>query len=260
MDLPASSDTATEPQVASDQESPAAWGLFGTIAWSVLVAVVFLVVQAFVAVIYAVLTMGHLPRAKVEAALADLKFDGVFLSISTFATLLVCAPLVVGIVKLKRGSQLRDYLGLTAPRTRQLLLWSLITSGYCGLTGVILSLLHESKSSEFMLKTYSSTHPRWLIWVAIVVCAPVFEEIFFRGFLFKGLAASRLRWYGATVVTSVLWAAVHVQYDWYEISAIFALGLVLGAARAMTNSTLLTIWLHCFVNVLATVGLAFEVK
>jgi membrane protease YdiL (CAAX protease family) len=32
---------------------------------------------------------------------------------------------------------------------------------------------------------------------------------------------------------------------------IFAFGLILGAVRTMTNSTLLTIWLHCIVNVLA---------
>lgn len=45
----------------------------------------------------------------------------------------------------------------------------------------------------------------------------------------------------------------HSQYDWYQVSVIFALGLVFGTARALTNSTLLTIWLHCFVNILASI-------
>jgi membrane protease YdiL (CAAX protease family) len=96
--------------------------------------------------------------------------------------------------------------------------------------------------------------------VAIVVGAPIFEEIAFRGFLFKGLAASRLRWFGATIITSLLWAGIHLQYDWYEVSVIFVLGLVLGSARAMTNSTLLTIWLHCLVNILATIQVAIMLK
>jgi membrane protease YdiL (CAAX protease family) len=48
---------------------------------------------------------------------------------------------------------------------------------------------------------------------------------------------------------------MHVQFDWFELSVTFALGVVFGAARALTNSTLLTIWLHCLVNLLACTGI-----
>jgi membrane protease YdiL (CAAX protease family) len=145
------------------------------------------------------------------------------------------------------------------PGLRQLIVWSLIISVFCGLTGVISLLLHH-KGSDFFPRVYGSVNARWPLWLAVGVAAPLFEEIAFRGFLFQGLAASRLRWYGATVVTAILWAAIHVQYDWYEVSTIFALGLVLGTARAMTNSTLLTMWLHCFINLLATAEMALLLK
>ena len=260
MELLTSSGTATESAGAADENSSAVWGPVATLLWGVLIAIVFLVAQIFAAVIYIVATMRELPRDKVHAVLAGLKFDGMFLSLCTFATLLVCTPLIVGIAKLKRGSKLTDYLGLTVPRPRQFLQWSLITSVFCGLTDLILSLLHQQTVSDFMLKAYGSTNPRWILWLALTVGAPISEEIFFRGFIFKGLAVSHLRWYGATVVTSVFWAAIHVQYDWYGISAIFSLGLVLGIARAMTNSTLLTIWLHCLVNVLATAETAIALR
>lgn len=111
-----------------------------------------------------------------------------------------------------------------------------------------------------MLKAYGSASPRWLIWVAVLIAAPIFEEVCFRGFLFKGLAASRLRWQGATVITAVLWAAIHIQYDWYGIGAVFGLGLLLGTTRALTNSTLLTIWLHGLINLLATVQAAIALR
>jgi membrane protease YdiL (CAAX protease family) len=244
----------------SDQESPAVWGLVATLLWTVLIAVAFLVVQIIVAGIYAIVTMREVPRAKVEAALAGLQFDGLFLAVCTVVTLLVCAPLIVGIVKLKRGSQLKDYLGLKVPRLRQLLVWSIITIAFGALVDLILTLLHEHKTSEFMLKVYGSANPRWPLWLAIVIVAPVFEEIAFRGFIFKGLAASRLHWTGATLITSLLWAAIHLQYDWYEVSVIFALGLVLGTARALANSTLLTIWLHCLVNILASVQIEIVLR
>jgi membrane protease YdiL (CAAX protease family) len=259
MDPLASSDPATESPETASPHRFAIWGPVVTLLWTVLIGIVFVVVQFFVAVIYVIITMSELPREKVDAALAGLVFDGTFLSLGTFATLLVCVPLVLGIAKLKRNSKLTDYLGLIVPRPRQFWRWTVIIILFCVLADVISSLLRVPVP-EFMIKAYTSANPRWALWLALGIAAPVFEEIFFRGFLFKGLAASRLRWPGATVITSVLWAAIHLQYGWYEISIIFALGLVLGTARAMTNSTLLTMWLHCLVNVIATAQLAFMLK
>jgi len=185
-------------------------------------------------------------------AFRGLTSDGLFLSVCTVANLLVCAPLIAGIAKLKSGSKLKDYLGLKVPRLRQFLLWSLITSVFWALSALAL-LPHQRKTPGIMLEIYNSTDPQWPLWLAVVIAAPILEEIAFRGFIFKGLAASRLRWSGATLVTSLFWAAIHGQYDRFELSVIFALGLVLGAARALTNSILLTIWLHCLVNLLASI-------
>lgn len=251
---------ASDPPPTPDQESPAVWGAVATLLWTGLIAIVFVVVQFFAGSIYAIVTLRDVPRAKVGAALAALKFDGTFLAVCTFATLLVCVPLIVGIAKLKRGSKLKDYLGLNVPRLRQLFGWSVIIVVFGVVIDLISSLLHEQKIPEVMLKVYSSADPRWPLWLAIIIAAPIFEEIAFRGFIFKGLAASRLRWSGATLITSLLWAAIHLQYDRYEVSVIFALGLVLGAARALTNSILLTMWLHCLVNILASVQIEIALR
>jgi membrane protease YdiL (CAAX protease family) len=250
---------ASDSQPTSDQNSSAVWGPVATLLWTVLIGIVFLVAQFFVVAIYAVVTMPKLPRDKVDAALATLEFDGTFVSLCTFATLLVCVPVILGITKLKRGSKPTQYLGLTVPRLREFWQWSLVILLFCVLADLLSSLL-RLPVPEFMVKAYSSANPRWVLWLALGVAAPVFEEICFRGFIFKGLAASRLGWYGAAVVTSVLWAAIHVQYGWYEISVIFALGLVLGVVRAMTNSILLTMWLHSLVNLLATIETAIALR
>ncbi len=242
----------SDPQRTSEENISAVWGPVATLLWALVIAIAFLVAQVIVTISYAVSTMGDLRRDKAQAALRSLEFDGTFLSFCAFASLFVCVPLIAGIVWLKRGAKLKDYLGLTIPGVRKFLLWSLITSAFCVLTDLTLWLLGQPTIPEFMLKAYGSANPRWFLWLALAVAAPVFEEICFRGFLFKGLAASRLHWQGATVITSFLWAAIHVQYDWYGISTIFGLGLVFGTARAMTNSTLLTIWLHGLVNVVAT--------
>lgn len=250
---------AAETQRSADQESSAVWGLGATILWTVVIAIAFLIAQILAATIYAIVTLRHLSRADTYAAIRDLPFNGTFLFWCTFAGLLVCVPLIVGIVKLKRGAKPTDYLGLNPPRLRQLVHWSLITGVVFWLFGLVSSLLRQP-TPEFMLKVYGSVDSPWLLWLAVAIDAPVFEEICFRGFIFKGLAESRLRWSGATIITSVLWAAIHLQYGRYEMSTIFALGLVLGTARALTNSTLVTIWMHCLFNVLATVGMEMTLR
>jgi membrane protease YdiL (CAAX protease family) len=89
--------------------------------------------------------------------------------------------------------------------------------------------------------------------VAVVVLAPAFEELLFRGFLYAGLARSRLGPLGAIVVAAAGWAAIHRQYDLIDAAAIFVLGLLFGAARWRTGSTTLAFGLHAAVNLTAVV-------
>ena len=47
---------------------------------------------------------------------------------------------------------------------------------------------------------------------------PVFEELFFRGFLLEGFRRTFLGTTGAVVLTSLLWAVIHTQYDLYYMA------------------------------------------
>jgi uncharacterized protein len=86
-----------------------------------------------------------------------------------------------------------------------------------------------------------------------VVAAPVYEEIFFRGFLFEGILWSRLGPVGAVVITSLVWAGVHLQYDYFELSMLLIFGLVIGVARLRTRSIVTCIAMHFFFNLMASV-------
>ena len=96
--------------------------------------------------------------------------------------------------------------------------------------------------------------------LAIVVAAPVIEEILFRGFMFRGIASSPLGVTGAILMTAALWALLHVQYDWFGIGTIFLAGLFLGIVRARTRSTLLTTLLHALANLVATAEVAIVTR
>jgi membrane protease YdiL (CAAX protease family) len=96
----------------------------------------------------------------------------------------------------------------------------------------------------------------WLLWVAVVIAGPIFEELFFRGFLLAGFRASFLGPIGAVVLTSASWALIHLQYDAYDMSTIFVVGCVLGASRLKTGSVLLPIGMHILNNLIATIEAA----
>jgi membrane protease YdiL (CAAX protease family) len=82
------------------------------------------------------------------------------------------------------------------------------------------------------------------------------EEVLFRGFLLPGFAASRLGPTGAIAVTSVIWAAMHLQYQPFYLIQVFALGAAFGWLRLRSGSTLLTILLHGLVNLTSLVQAA----
>ena len=94
--------------------------------------------------------------------------------------------------------------------------------------------------------------------LALVVLAPLGEETLFRGFLFKGIAASRAGPVVAIFVSSVAWALLHVQYDWYGVVSIAVIGLFLGVVRYRTGSLLVTMLLHALANMVATLEMVVQ--
>jgi membrane protease YdiL (CAAX protease family) len=93
----------------------------------------------------------------------------------------------------------------------------------------------------------------WLLVIAFCVAAPVTEELFARGFLYRGWSESFLRPAGAIVLSSLVWTALHLQYDWYFFGEVFSIGLLLGYLRYRFNSTWLTIVVHGLNNLAAVV-------
>ena len=94
----------------------------------------------------------------------------------------------------------------------------------------------------------------------MVIFAPIFEEVFFRGFLFVGLRQSRVGVVGTIGLTALIWTLMHVQYSVYEMSTIFVLGIVLGIGRFKTDSLWSALLMHVFVNLIATLEVSLNVN
>ena len=106
---------------------------------------------------------------------------------------------------------------------------------------------------EIMVELYRTSHFVALPWFAVIIAGPIFEEVFFRGFMFRGIEASGLGNGGAIFITAFTWAAIHTQYDGYLLATIFVLGILLGLARAVTGSLYLTTAMHAATNAIATI-------
>ena len=235
---------------------PTYWGFWGTLLWGVLIAVVFVILQT-VTIIVLLLVQGRTtPAAGFNQSFVAATTNGYYLSVVTFVTTIICTALVAGIIKLKKGSVLRDYLCVTVVPFKTMLTWGGILAVFIALADMLTLLLGRPVVTEFMSTIYTSAHPLWMLWIALIIAAPLFEEIFFRGFLYQGLASGFPGPTGAVLITAGLWSLIHTQYDAYDKALIFCLGLLLGAARARTGSLLVPLGLHAATNLEATIEAA----
>jgi membrane protease YdiL (CAAX protease family) len=97
----------------------------------------------------------------------------------------------------------------------------------------------------------------WLMLFVIGVGAPVSEELLFRGFMFSGLAKSRLGFVGAGILTSLLWTCLHLSYSVFGLIEVLAIGLYFSWLLVRTGSLWVTMFCHAVYNTVMALGLYF---
>ena len=183
---------------------------------------------------------------------AQASTDADLISLGAWAGTLVAVPLIFLAAKKQAVTSANDLLGCIAPTGWQIFFsigaLLLFVAAGDGLT----LLLGRELVPRVMQDVYASADVPILLWSTLIISAPVFEELLFRGFLLQGLSETRLKFGGAAVVSSLIWAAIHFQYDLYGIASIFAGGLLLSAARFFTGSVFVCILMHATMNLIAT--------
>ena len=241
---------------AQDQATPprpaAFWSPWATTGWGVFVAVVFVLVQMAVMALWAAIRLSAEPDLDPRALLESSGQDGGLFALSTLATSIICSALLWLIVRLKRGADPQTALALVPPLRSQIGFWLAITAGLIVISDTLTIQLGKPIVPEFMTDVFRASSSPALLGFAIIFGAPIFEELFFRGFLLEGLRRGPTGEVGAVVICSACWAAVHLQYGVYEITSIFVFGLVLGAARIKSGSLWVPIAMHILANLVAT--------
>ena len=244
-------------EVVDEPQTP--WGFWLTLVFSVVVLAAFVTAQTAVVIPFALVEMQRQPEMSPQELTENLESNGLCLSLATLVSTPVCMGLILLFVKLRRPISVRRYLGLNPVAKRTILFWGLSVALFMLISDASTWLTGRDVVPPQMTKAYQTAGFLPLLWFAIICLAPLFEEIFIRGFLFAGIRHSRLGALGAILITSLVWASLHLQYDFYQMSTIFVGGLLLGTARLKTDSVYLTIAMHSLWNIIATVETAIFV-
>ena len=232
------------------------WGLWGTLGFTALVLVLFYLLQTLVAIGFMYSADAGQSESDQGQAVLQLMSSGLLLAIATCTTGVVCTLTILGLARLRRGISITSYLAFRIPNGRSLLIWIGIAIAVVIATDVIRVLAGRDMVPEFMVEAYRSAVYLPLLWLALVVAAPAFEEFLFRRFLFRGCLDTRLGETGTILLTSATCCLLHVQYDLAELLTVFAIGIVLGLARSRTGSLVTPLVIHAFINLLAMLQVA----
>ena len=168
------------------------------------------------------------------------------------------------LVILDRGGRARrmdpgTWLALRPVRAPTLLAWAVFAFVLIQLADLVTVELGRSPVPPVMESIIETTRYMALLWFALVIAAPVFEELLFRGFLYEGLRRSKIGAGGTILVTTLLWTLMHAaQYDPFFLVLIALIGILLGIARERTGSLYVPLAIHGLNNLLSTLQMAEE--
>ena len=159
-----------------------------------------------------------------------------------------------------KSSPVFKYLHLNLPTSKTVMLFLSITIIFMFVSELISYWYPDLFDDSFVIESYRQANNLPILYIGVVIFGPVFEEILFRGFLFKGLENSFLGGHGAVFISSFLFAAIHLQYDQTIILFILLpMAILLGYARLMSKSLVLPILLHSINNLAACLFVHFEI-
>jgi len=252
--------TSTEPAPHPGNEACTPWGFWATTAYGMAAIVAWMATQLSVA--FLVLAAIGVGRNASDFEVETLASHALTIALATILAMPAPIAVIAAAARLRRCA-VADYLALRSPKPADLIVGLIFIAVLLPLGDLSSWMTGRDLVPAAVVEAYRSARSSGtlvLLALALVVAAPLMEELLFRGFLFRGYAASRLGPWGAIVLTSLGWAVMHVQYEAFYIVQIFVLGLAFGWLRWRSGSTTLTVILHGIVNALALLQVAFIVE
>ena len=233
-----------------DVRPPRTWKFVGTAIWGMLAfgAMSLAQVAAFI-VALGLFGDGDMSEAGIKAV----SEHGATIAVSVLLGLPAALLVLWLAIRLARRS-FAGYLALRPPAARDILLALAASLALLMTLDGIAVLAGYPVSPDFVLnsvRTARDSGTLWLLLLGFCVAAPVSEEFIFRGFVYRGWSATALGPWGAILLSSALFALIHLQYEWFYLAGIFAIGSLFGYMRYRLRSTWTTVIAHGFYNLVA---------
>ena len=199
------------------------------------------------------------------AILGDKLAQPVWTTVYSAVVYVLCLLLVVFVPwKLFKMKTNREELGLSGLPTWTdiglapvgFVVYFLVAMLVMALAGVIFPNIDWQQAQDVGFQNLFFVSDKILAFVALVVIAPIAEEIIFRGWLYGKIRAKVPAWIGILVV-SILFGLMHLGFNvealqWNAAVNIFCMSVVLCVLREITG----TIWSGILLHILKN-GLAF---
>jgi len=243
------------PAIPDPQRPPRIWKFWGTALWGLFIFAGVFVGQVAVIAYFVLRQGGSFDFAEAIRVIGG----GLTISLSViFGLPAVLAATWIAIRPTR--TPFADYLALRWTSWRNVAIGVVSLFVLVACWDLLSRALGREITPGFMgdvLKSAQNDGALWLLVIAFCVAAPVSEELFARGFLYRGWSESRLGPAGAILLSSIAWTVLHLQYDWFFFAEVFSIGLLFGYIRYRTASTWLTIVLHGLNNLAATLQTIF---
>jgi membrane protease YdiL (CAAX protease family) len=214
-------------------------------ATATMIAVQILVLLIFIGATMAYGIGRQTPPAQMIERLSN---DPLTLCVALLTSAIVALAIVWLAVKRRGGWRFREYLALRGFAPRQFIVWFLVLAVLLLTGDQVLQWVGDDSGEAFIRSMLISGRSVAPLMLAVALAAPVIEELLFRGFMFRGLAASRAGLTGAIMLPNILWTILHFQYARPTLVLLFGMGLVLGMARHFSGSVILPLVLHAMSN------------
>ena len=138
----------------------------------------------------------------------------------------------------------------------------LISAVLLGILSVLIPQVVTSDTQELPFKDLVFQYEYLIAFVALVILAPLAEELFFRGYFMTKLTDTTSTWF-AVIFSSIVFGLLHsiglsetgITTQWQAAIDVTALGLVLASLRIITKNIWAGVILHMFKNGVAYVVL-----
>ena len=252
-------DTTYKKTVSSTLDHRRLFSSVGAFLLTIAMVVVFFISQLVGVYIASKLILPAADKLSVSELFSLGSSQGTVISVSILISAVLLTVVTFFIVRLK-GGDVKQYLKLhlfSLGIGIRMLGWLVVFM----VGSELLTAVLDKTPLVFMDPLYQSVSSVWLLTFALVIVAPFYEELVFRGLLWSAISEQFLTSVNsektaaviASIVTSIIFATIHVQYGWYEISSIVVLALIFCYARIKSGSLLLCILLHSINNGVAMV-------